>query len=128
MFLSYPPAGARRRFLAGAFDYGPWIALVSLFGPAAVLTDPFTISTVPVYLLLNGLLEGLTGQSIGKALFGLYTIRAGTGEFTGGGTGIYRRVLHVLDTLPVCAGWLAGLATGGTLADRIVGTVVVRRP
>jgi hypothetical protein len=93
-----------------------------------VLADPFTISTVPVYLLLNGLLEGVTGQSIGKALFGLYTIRAGTGEFTGSGTGIYRRVLHVLDTLPVCAGWVTGLATGRTFADRIVGTVVVRRP
>jgi Flp pilus assembly protein TadD len=126
--LTYPPAAARRRFLAGAFDYGPWVALLFLFGPATVLTDPFTISMVPVYLLFNGLLEGLTGQSIGKALFGLYTIRAGTGEFTGGGTGMYRRVLHVLDTLPLVAGWAAGLVTGRTFADRIAGTVVVRRP
>lgn len=126
--LTYPRASARRRFFAGAFDYGPWVALVFLFGPATVLTDPSTISMVLVYLLFNGLLEGISGQSIGKVLFGLYTIRPGAGEFIGGGTGIYRRILHVLDTVPAGAGWLCGLITGRTFADRIVGAVVVRRP
>jgi Flp pilus assembly protein TadD len=125
---AWPPARARHRFFAGAFDYGPWVLLVFLFGPATVLTDPFTISMVLVYLLFNGLLEGISGQSIGKALFGLYTVRSGTGEFIGGGAGMYRRVLHVLDTLPLGAGWVAGLVTGRTFADRIAGTVVVRRP
>jgi Tetratricopeptide repeat len=126
--LACPPASTRDRFFAGAFDYGPWLVLVFLFGPATVLTDPFIISMVPVYLLFNGLLEGISGQSIGKALFGLYTIRSGTGEFIGGGSGIRRRVLHVLDTLPLGAGWISGLVTGRTFADRIAGTVVVRRP
>ena len=81
-----------------------------------------------VFILLNGFLEGRGGQSMGKRLACLYLIQPGSGEYIGGWRGVYRRVLHVLDTIPMCLGWLYGLGTGRTVADTIAGTIVVRRP
>lgn len=63
----------------------------------------------------SGYAEGKNGQSIGKAVAGLYTIRAGTGEFIGGGKGITRRALHIMDYFTV-AEWIIGLVTGRTYA------------
>jgi hypothetical protein len=75
--------------------------------------------------LVNAYFEGKTGQTLGKRVMGIYTIKADTGEFIGGWLGIVRTMLHALDTLALGSGWIVGRITNRTYADRIMGTVVV---
>lgn len=117
----YPHARAGRRFMAGLIDD-------YMIPATALMAYDYWFLAVPVALyFLNGYVEGRTGQSFGKALAGLYTVSAKTGEFIGGGKGSVRRLLHVADYILV-VGWLAGLVTGQTFADSLAGTVVVSRP
>jgi hypothetical protein len=60
-------------------------------------------------------------------LSGLHTIHRATGERIGGGRGALRRLLHALDS-PFAVGYVVGLASGRTFADRIMGTEVVWNP
>lgn len=90
----------------------------------ALALGPVSLIVICIY----GYFEGTTGQTLGKKALGIYTIKADTGEFIGGATGIGRKLLHFLDTFALLTGWIAGLITGRTYADRIIGTVVVRRP
>jgi uncharacterized RDD family membrane protein YckC len=76
----------------------------------------------------NAYFEGATGQTLGKKAVGIYTIKRDTGEFLGGAVGIGRQLLHILDTLALCTGWIVGLFITRTYADMIVGSTVVRRP
>jgi hypothetical protein len=111
ILLRSPRARPLHRFLAGFVD----------------------IYMIPAGLVLfflyafNGYLEGRTGQSVGKMLTGLHTIHGNTGKFIGGGKGVLRRVLLVVDYFTV-VGFLIGLFTGQTFADAFMGTVVVWRP
>lgn len=70
-------------------------------------------------------LEGETGMDLGKKAIGLYVVDAGTGDVIGGVRAIGRDFLHILDFLPFGAGYIVGLVTGRTFADRIMNTVVV---
>jgi uncharacterized RDD family membrane protein YckC len=76
----------------------------------------------------NAYFEGTTGQTLGKKAVSIYTIKRDTGEFPGGAVGIGRQLLHILDTLALCTGWVVGLFITRTYADMIVGSTVVRRP
>jgi hypothetical protein len=116
MLLTYPRTGPWRRAGAALIDY--------LLAVLALALGPVSLIVLCVY----GYFEGTTGQTLGKKALGIYTIRADTGEFIGGATGIGRKLLHVLDSLALFTGWIVGLITGQTYADRIIGTVVVRRP
>jgi uncharacterized RDD family membrane protein YckC len=124
VLLRSPRARPLRRILAGYTDVLaiPVLALLvtAKYGRWAM------IAAVVVSYALNGCLEGWTGQSLGKMAGGLHTIRRGTGERIGGGRGTLRRLLHVLDTPLV--GYVVGLASGRTFADRIMGTEVVWNP
>jgi tetratricopeptide (TPR) repeat protein len=125
--LAYPPAGAGRRFLSGFMDYVWWLCAIVLSitaGGTGALMGVFAAAL----FIYSGFIEGRSGQSTGKAITRLYLIQADTGEYIGSKRSLYRMALHVLDTLPLCLGWLLGLATGRTIADRIIGTVVVYRP
>jgi hypothetical protein len=59
---------------------------------------------------------------------GIYTIKKDTGEFLGGAVGIGRQLLHILDYLALCTGFIVGLFITRTYADMIVGSTVVRKP
>jgi uncharacterized RDD family membrane protein YckC len=114
--LTHPRTGMWRRVGAALIDY--LLALLALaLGPVSLIV-----------ICLYGYFEGTTGQTLGKKALGIYTIKADTGEFIGGATGIGRKLLHFLDTFALLTGWIVGLITGRTYADRIIGTVVVRRP
>jgi uncharacterized RDD family membrane protein YckC len=78
-----------------------------------------------VCIAANGYLEGLSGRSVGKLSAGLRTIDGKTGQYIGGGKGVLRRLLHILD-YPL--GFLVGLDYGKTFADMLTGTVVIWRP
>jgi len=78
--------------------------------------------------LIIGYMNGATGQSPGKRVAGLRLIRESDGGLMGGGMGVLREILHLLDTLALLLGWLWPLwdRKRQTFADKIVGTVVVR--
>jgi Tfp pilus assembly protein PilF len=124
ILLRSPRARPLRRFLAGFVDiYMIPVFLVfflSEFGYWGVVLGAGLYA-------FNGYLEGKTGQSAGKMLTGLHTIHGKTGEFIGGGKGVLRRTLLVVDYFTVM-GFLIGLFTGQTFADSFMGTVVVWRP
>jgi uncharacterized RDD family membrane protein YckC len=91
--------------------------LVSLLGLAAL-----------GWALYNAYLGGSTGQSYGKKWAGTRLVRATDGQLLGGGMGILRYILHIVDALPCYLGFLWPLwdQQRQTFADKIVGTYVVR--
>ena len=81
------------------------------------------------FWIWNMLRQGKTGQSIGKSAMGTYLVREADGQYIGGGLSIGRSLLHILDVIPCFVGLLWPLwdAKKQTFADKIVGTVVVKR-
>lgn len=71
-------------------------------------------------------LTGATGQSPGKRLMGIKVVNEGTGQPIGGGMGIARSFLHLIDALPCYLGFLWPLwdAKRQTFTDKVLGTVV----
>jgi Flp pilus assembly protein TadD len=128
VLLRSPRARPLHRFTAGLMDdlfvplYGPFMVRLFL-EPGAWL--PLAIVTGAACVAANGYLEGRTGRSFGKGAVGLRTIDAETGRYVGGGKGALRRELHLLD-YPL--GFLVGLRSGRTFADRLTGTIVIWRP
>ena len=112
--LAFPRANAGARFVEWLIDYGAGIML--------------SIVTAGLGLFFNAWYEGETGQTLGKKAMNLYVIDTRTGKFIGGPSGIGRHLLHILDALPLGLGYIVGLITGRTFADRILGTIVVAKP
>jgi uncharacterized RDD family membrane protein YckC len=73
--------------------------------------------------------QGTTGQTIGKGVLGIYLVREADGQFIGPGMSFVRGLAHVVDSLACYLGWLWPLwdAKKQTFADKIMGTVVVKR-
>jgi uncharacterized RDD family membrane protein YckC len=97
-------------------------AISGLFLFLAVLAA----TAVALYI---GYLDG-EGQSPGKAVMGIRVLNEQTGTPLGGGMGIARNFLHVLDALPCYVGFLFPLwdAKRQTLCDKVLNTVVVPGP
>lgn len=74
-------------------------------------------------------MQGRTGQSMGKAALRLYVVSVRTGQPVGGGTAFVREIAHVLDGIAYL-GYLWPLWDGKkqTFADKVVGTVVASAP
>ena len=82
-----------------------------------------------VFLFLAQLvLEGRTGQSVGKRLAGIRVVDMRTGRPVGFGMAFARRAYRFVNVLPLGAGFLWPLWDDRrqTLADKLVDTVVVR--
>jgi uncharacterized RDD family membrane protein YckC len=77
--------------------------------------------------LYNAYLQGDTGQSVGKKQAGIRLVREADGQVIGGGPGIGRFFLHIVDAIPCYIGFLFPLwdAKKQTFADKIMNTVVV---
>jgi uncharacterized RDD family membrane protein YckC len=78
------------------------------------------------YWLYLGHMEGVTGQTPGKAIMGLRLVND-RGELIGGGPGIGRKVAHVVDSLVCLLGWLLPLVDSKrqTIADKLLQSYVV---
>jgi uncharacterized RDD family membrane protein YckC len=78
--------------------------------------------------IYNAYLGGQTGQSYGKKTIGTRLVLEATGQPVGGGLGIGRYFLHIVDSLPCYIGYLWPLwdAKKQTFADKLVKTVVVK--
>ena len=59
-----------------------------------------------VWALYFGLLQGLTGATLGKRALGIAVHRTGTDQPTGFGMGVVRQLAHILDSLPCYLGFL----------------------
>ncbi|MGB8650897.1 MAG: RDD family protein [Mycobacteriales bacterium] len=112
-------------------------AFIDWFGPSLIAGLIYRGSTglgALLYLaalawaLYNAYQAGQTGQSTGKKIAGTRLLRAQDGQVVGGGLGIGRYFLHILDALPCYLGFLWPLwdAKKQTFADKILSTVVVK--
>ena len=143
-----PPGGAYSGAGApGAYaDVGPRIvaALIDYVAPAVVVwVVTLVLGAIAAELAIIGLLlyfvliafviwnsgyqQGVTGQSIGKKMQNIKVVSEETGQPIGGGLGIGRYLLHMIDG--ICAlGYIYGLFISPkkqTVADIIVKSVVV---
>lgn len=112
-------------------------ALIDWFGPSLVAGVIYqvdeTVGSIAYlaalgWALYNAYLQGNTGQSYGKKQFGMRLLRQHDGQVIGGGLGIGRYFLHILDAIPCYIGFLWPLwdPKKQTFADKIVKTVVIK--
>ncbi|MDQ2758581.1 MAG: RDD family protein [Actinomycetota bacterium] len=73
---------------------------------------------------------GSTGQTIGRGVAGVRMVSEKTGQPIGAGMAFVRDLAHLVDSIICYVGWLFPLwdSKRQTLADKIVGTVVVVVP
>lgn len=110
-------------------------SVISMFGmPTTAGEDPGALYYLGALLnvaalLLMGYLTGTTGQTPGKKAVSIEVLKESTGKPVGAGIGIARVLLHIVNSLPCMLGYLWPLwdAKKQTFADKIVGTVVVRK-
>ncbi len=129
-------------------NYATWFARVGgyvtdmlvpapLFIVAAIVDDRSGRSVPYVVLVAAGFLvsaynrwyrAGKTGQSWGRQVTGIRLVGERTGQPVGVARAALRDVTHLLDSLPLCIGYLFPLWTRKrqTIADMVVGTVVLR--
>jgi uncharacterized RDD family membrane protein YckC len=100
--------------------------IAGILGGLALLVTWLAAMAAAFYSLY---LDG-EGQSPGKAVMGIRVISEQTGRNIGGGMGIARQFVHVLDALPCYVGFLFPLwdAKRQTFADKVLNTVVVPGP
>jgi uncharacterized RDD family membrane protein YckC len=80
------------------------------------------------WVLYNAYQGGVTGQSYGKKVAGTRVLREQDGQVIGGGLGIGRYFLHIVDGFVCGLGYLWPLWDNKhqTFADKIVKTVVIK--
>ncbi|MBW8799302.1 MAG: RDD family protein [Streptomyces sp.] len=104
----------------------PYI-LVLFSSKAAVLgiIGGLAILGIAIWQLI---MEGRTGQTIGKKALGIRLVKEATGQPIGVGMAFVRRIAHILDSLACYLGWLwpAWDAKRQTFADKVCGTIVIR--
>jgi uncharacterized RDD family membrane protein YckC len=130
--LPGPLADWPQRALGGLIDYGiPFVItfLINVAVDSAGLAVVVALAGA-AWGIYNGYLNGSTGQSVGKRTVGLKVVGERTGQVIGGGLGIVRSIVHVVDSLICYIGWLFPLwdAKKQTLADKIMKTVVITVP
>ena len=135
-------AGAPMQGSAPSYQYANWgqrvgSALIDYVAPFIVAYVIYLINKplgVIVYLVAiawafyMAYQGGATGQSFGKKQLGLRLVGEQTGQNIGGGMGIGRYLLHILDGIPCYIGYLWPLwdSKRQTFADKIVKTVVIK--
>lgn len=120
-----PLASWGTRAIGFIIDYAPlWILEIIFFRSRAIVTLLGVISIG--YLVYLGYLDGMTGQTPGKAIMGIRLVNT-QGELIGTGPGIGRKFLHILDSLVCLLGWFLPIvdAKRQTIADKIMSTFVV---
>jgi uncharacterized RDD family membrane protein YckC len=129
MYSPQPPApvlaGWPLRFASGLIDGIITFAVVFIVGMANQTLSQVCNLAAVVFL---GFLEGTRGQTPGKMVVGLRTVRLADGGLLGPGLAIGRRLLHILDALSCFIGYLWPLwdEKRQTFADKIVKSVVIK--
>ena len=113
------------RALGYLIDFAPiWILDVLTYRSTAVFSALGLISFG--YFIYMGYLDGLTGQTPGKAIMGIRVVDI-QGQVIGTGQGIGRKFAHILDAIVCGLGFLLPLIDDKrqTIADKVVNTYVV---
>ncbi len=116
-----------KRAYAALIDFvGPWILVGLIYRGSTALGAILWLAAL-AWGIYNAYLGGQTGQSYGKKIAGTRLLLEATGQPPGGGLGIGRFFLHILDSIPCYIGYLWPLwdAKKQTFADKIVKTLVV---
>lgn len=106
-------------------DYAPWLILEAIFFRSVAFR--YLLSLVGIaYWAYLGHLDGVTGQTPGKAVMGIRLVNE-QGELLGSGAGIGRKFLHILDAICLI-GFLLPIvdAKRQTFADKLMTTYVVK--
>jgi uncharacterized RDD family membrane protein YckC len=106
----------------------PFVIVVvgAVTGKAAILVL-FYLAAI-AFAVWNLIRQGRTGQSIGKGAMGTYLVKEADGQYIGAGMSVLRQIVHFVDGICLL-GYLWPLwdAKKQTFADKIMGTVVVKR-
>jgi uncharacterized RDD family membrane protein YckC len=106
-------------------DFAPiWIIALLTFRSSAL---SLLIGVVNLaYFVYMGYLDGLTGQTPGKAIMGIKLVNQ-QGELIGSGAGIGRKFAHIVDSIVCGLGYLLPIVDSKrqTIADKIMTTFVV---
>lgn len=130
------------RALAYLVDWGiglvGYIAVVILAAVLGAISDGLgflvaTLGYIAVFaavLYYHGWQQGDTGQSPGKRVMGIKLVRKDDGHVVGGGMGIARMFIHIIDGIICYLGWLWPLwdSERQTWTDKIMNTHVVEVP
>jgi len=131
-----PPTPQPTPIPASLADWGTRaVGFVIDWAPVAILNAIFFRSNFVNFILWLGSLaywaylghmEGVTGQTPGKAIMGTRLVSQ-QGELIGSGTGIGRKFAHVVDALVCGLGFLLPIvdAKRQTIADKLIDTYVV---
>lgn len=113
-------------YVVGVILAGILGRIVGILGGLVLLVTWLAALGVAFYTFY---LEG-EGQSPGKAIMGIRVISEQTGSKIGGGMGIGRMFVHMVDSLACYVGWLFPLwdSKRQTFADKILHTIVVPGP
>jgi len=89
-----------------------------------------SIVAVGFWLLMGGILQGITGATPGKHLVGLRVVNKDTGENAGIGKALARTIMWIVDAFPFLfplVGLITGVSTKGhrRVGDMVAGTLVV---
>jgi uncharacterized RDD family membrane protein YckC len=136
--MGYPGGGSAgsdyadwpKRALSGLIDwFGPGLLAGLVYQGSRGLGSVLWLAAL-AWALYNAYLGGQTGQSYGKKIAGTRLIAEATGAPPGGGLGIGRHFVHILDGIPCYLGFLWPLwdKKRQTFADKILKTVVVNAP
>ncbi len=116
-----------KRALSGLIDsVGPGLLAGVIYAGSRGLGTLLWLAAI-AWGLYNAYLGGQTGQSTGKKIAGTRLLSEQTGQPIGGGMGIARYFVHIIDGIPCYLGYLWPLwdAKRQTFADKILHTVVV---
>jgi uncharacterized RDD family membrane protein YckC len=113
------------RALGYLIDFAPVWILDALTYRSTVLFSFLGLISF-AYFIYMGHLDGLTGQTPGKAIMGIRVVNL-QGQVIGSGSGIARKFAHIVDAIVCGLGFLLPLvdAQRQTIADKIVNTYVV---
>ena len=123
-----PYADWPKRAYSFLIDYfGAYIVAVFIYAAINKALGSLVMLAAIAWGIYNAYLAGQTGQSYGKKMAGTRLILEATGAPPGGGLGVGRYFVHILDALPCYLGFLWPLwdSKRQTFADKILNTVVV---
>jgi uncharacterized RDD family membrane protein YckC len=128
-----PLAGWPLRVGAYLLAVAPALVLAAINFAIDSVALGFLISLVNfAYGLWLAYEDGAKGQNWAKKIVGIKLIKEQTGQVIGGGAGIGRSFLHIIDILPCCFplgfAWPIWDNKKQTFADKIMGTVVIQVP
>lgn len=120
-----PLADWGTRALGLLIDWAPVIILNAIFFRSTFFSWLIGLASLG-YLAYLGHLEGVTGQTPGKAIMGIRLVDE-QGVVIGSGAGIGRKFAHIVDSMVCLLGWLLPLvdAKRQTIADKLLQTYVV---